>query len=84
MLDFLRALRRDRTFLARIPTLLVAIVVAELFYKFHSFTLECTAFLATWALIDASVEYLTPVHRLRVAGARQDDSGRGGAGHASP
>lgn len=26
----------------------VALLVAELFYKFHSFTLECLAFLATW------------------------------------
>jgi hypothetical protein len=26
----------------------IAFVIAELFYKFHSFTLECLAFLATW------------------------------------
>jgi hypothetical protein len=25
-----------------------ALVVAEMFYRFHSFTLECLAFLATW------------------------------------
>ncbi|KYF52552.1 hypothetical protein BE04_11250 [Sorangium cellulosum] len=25
-----------------------ALVVAEVFYKFHSFSLECLAFLATW------------------------------------
>lgn len=30
------------------PAFAVAFVVAELFYKFHSFTLECLAFLATW------------------------------------
>lgn len=30
------------------PTCLAALVVAEVFYKFHSFTLECVAFLATW------------------------------------
>lgn len=29
-----------------------ALVVAELFYKFHSFTLECLAFLATWSVLD--------------------------------
>ncbi len=33
-------------------TFLPAFVVAEMFYKFHSFTLECLAFLATWALLD--------------------------------
>ena len=25
-----------------------ALIVAETFYRFHSFTLECLAFLATW------------------------------------
>ena len=28
--------------------LLIAFLIAEVFYKFHSFTLECAAFLATW------------------------------------
>ena len=30
------------------PFLAAAFVVAELFYKFGSFSLECLAFLATW------------------------------------
>jgi hypothetical protein len=30
-----------------LPTCLAALIIAELFYKFHSFTLECVAFLAT-------------------------------------
>jgi hypothetical protein len=30
------------------PALTVAFVIVEVFYKFHSFTLECVAFLATW------------------------------------
>lgn len=29
----------------------MAFLVAELFYKFGSFTLECVAFVITWALI---------------------------------
>ena len=37
------------------PALLGSFVIAELFYKFHSFTLECLAFLATWFVIDALV-----------------------------
>ena len=28
--------------------LLLALLIAEFFYKFHSFTLEAVAFLATW------------------------------------
>lgn len=34
------------------PTFLLAFLIAEFFYKFHSFTLECLAFLATWFLFD--------------------------------
>jgi hypothetical protein len=37
------------------PTVFVCFVIAELFYKFHSFTLETLAFLATWFIIDAVV-----------------------------
>jgi hypothetical protein len=37
----------------QLPALVVAIIIAELFYKFHSFTLEALAFLATWFVVDA-------------------------------
>jgi len=30
------------------PAFLASFVIAEVFYKFHSFTLECAAFLVTW------------------------------------
>lgn len=30
------------------PPLVLAMIVSEFFYKFHSFTLECCAFLVTW------------------------------------
>lgn len=33
------------------PSLTSALIIAELFYKFHSFALECVAFLATWSAI---------------------------------
>ena len=33
------------------PAGLVAFVVAEFFYKFHSFALECIAFLITWIVL---------------------------------
>lgn len=33
------------------PSLTASMIVAELFYKFHSFTLECAAFLATWVVV---------------------------------
>lgn len=40
------------------PPLLLAWVIAELFYRFHSFTLECAAFLATWYAFDLALSAL--------------------------
>jgi hypothetical protein len=40
---------------AQIPVLVAAFAVAELFYKFGSFMLECLAFLATWFVFDLVV-----------------------------
>lgn len=31
-----------------LPWLMASMIIAEFFFKFHSFTLECVAFLATW------------------------------------
>ena len=39
------------------PSLLTSVFVAELFYKFHSFTLECAAFLVTWLAISSLVAF---------------------------
>jgi hypothetical protein len=41
----------------------IAFVVAEFFYKFHSFTLECLAFLATWCLLSYLQSLLVPSTR---------------------
>lgn len=40
-------------------TLLLAFAIAELFYKFHSFSLECVAFLATWYVFGAVAHVIT-------------------------
>jgi hypothetical protein len=40
------------------PTLVAALAIAEMFYKWHSFLLEAGGFLATWYLLDALVSYL--------------------------
>jgi hypothetical protein len=37
-------------------TFAVSLCLAEVFYKFHSFSLECLAFLATWAVLSGLVE----------------------------
>jgi hypothetical protein len=47
------------------PSLLVALLIAELFYKFHSFLLEAAAFLATWFILDVLVTKLLSLVRSR-------------------
>ena len=38
--------------LEQAPALGLSLVIAEMFYKFHSFTLETAAFLGTWYAVD--------------------------------
>jgi len=33
------------------PSLVISLVIAEMFYKFHSFILEAVAMLATWWIL---------------------------------
>ncbi len=42
----------------QVPEFGASLFIAELFYKFHSFTLECLAFLATWYVVDLIVSSL--------------------------
>jgi len=44
-------------FIVEAPSLALSLVIAELFYKFHSFTLECLAFLATWLVLSYTVRW---------------------------
>ncbi len=43
----------------QLPSLVGSLALAEVFFKFHSFTLECVAFLATWAVFDFVLSKLT-------------------------
>jgi hypothetical protein len=53
MYTLVRSVPLKQLLIEHVPTLLVSLVIAELFYKFHSFTLEALAFLATWYVVDA-------------------------------
>ena len=37
--------------ITEVPAFGAALVIAEIFYKFHSFTLELVAFLVTWFVL---------------------------------
>jgi|RhiMetdeSRZDD1v2_1073273.scaffolds.fasta_scaffold1596701_2 hypothetical protein len=46
-----------------VPAAGASIVIAEMFYKFHSFSLECLAFLATWFALSLLAHTLAPLPR---------------------
>ncbi len=48
MYSLIRAVPVRRLVLEQMPILTASLVIAEVFYKFHSFLLETGAFLATW------------------------------------
>lgn len=48
-------------FIEVIPSLLLSLMIAEFFFKFGSFTLECLSFLGTWYLVGAAFNRLNRV-----------------------
>jgi hypothetical protein len=58
MYSILRSLSTRELVLSELPTFFASFVIAELFYKFHSFTLECLAFLATWSVLGAAASWV--------------------------
>lgn len=63
MFTLVRSLPLRQLLLAQAPILALSLVIAELFYKFGSFTLECIAFLATWYFLDLAANFLTNARR---------------------
>jgi hypothetical protein len=58
MYTLLRTLPLNRLLMEQFPAITLAWVIAELFYKFKSFSLETAAFLVTWFVIDAAFQGL--------------------------
>ncbi|MGH7354634.1 MAG: hypothetical protein ACRELS_08695 [Candidatus Rokuibacteriota bacterium] len=56
MYTLVRLVSWGRLLREQVPALLLSFVIAELFYKFHSFTLETVAFLGTWSLVDGVIQ----------------------------
>lgn len=63
MFTLLRMLPWQRILVEQLPALAGAWLIAELFYKFHSFSLETAAFLATWFALDAAIQGLRRLAR---------------------
>jgi hypothetical protein len=51
MYTLIRTINSRRSAIAEGLSLTFSLLIAETFYKFHSFTLECVAFLATWYVL---------------------------------
>jgi hypothetical protein len=64
MFQLITRISTGELFAVQLPVFLAALVVAELFYKLGSFTLECLAFLVTWFVFDA----ITSIVRKRIGG----------------
>lgn len=47
-----RAVSLRELLLGQAPMILASLLIAEFFFKFHSFILEAAGFLVTWYLID--------------------------------
>ncbi len=54
MYALIRSVPLRKLFAEQAPVLCGSMLIAEIAYKFHSFTLECAAFLATWYVLDAT------------------------------
>src|ERR1700722_19968489 len=52
MLRLIRSITVKQGVTEQLPALVGSVCIAEAFYKFHTFTLECGAFLATWFILD--------------------------------
>ena len=56
MYTLIRSIPTRRLLFEQAPALALSFGIAEPLYKFHSFTLECLAFLATWYVVDALIQ----------------------------
>ena len=58
MYTLIRSVPLRNLLLEQAPALGASLLIAELFYKFHSFTLETMAFLATWFVADGVIKFM--------------------------
>ena len=59
MYTLVRSIPLRQLLLEQAPIIMASLLIAELLYKFHSFTLECIAFLVTWYVLDLVTNYMS-------------------------
>lgn len=70
MFTLIRLLPASRLLRQQLPSIVAALVIAELFFKWGSFTLECLGFLATWAVLDFLFQSILTRAEVRKARAK--------------
>lgn len=70
MYSLMRSMSLRSLLVEQVPVLLISLIIAEIFYKFHSFTLETGAFLVTWFVLDWVVQAV----RRRIVGVAKTPS----------
>ena len=55
MFTLIKMISTRELLLQQAPSLSASFLIANVFYKFGSFALECVAFLGTWYVLDAAV-----------------------------
>ena len=58
MYTLIRSIPLRMLIMEQAPALGLSWLLAEMFYKFHSFTLETMAFLGTWFAIDGAISFV--------------------------
>jgi len=58
MYTLIRSIPLRTLLIEQAPALGISLMLAELFYKFHSFTLETMAFLGTWFVADGAISFV--------------------------
>jgi hypothetical protein len=64
MIDLIRAFRTDGRFVRRLFGFVPSLVIAEIFYRLHTFTIECLAFLLTWLVLDVLIESVLRTYQM--------------------
>lgn len=63
MYALIRSMTVRQLLFEQLPAITISIIIAELFYKFHSFVLECLAFMVTWLVVDATIQLVVRLLR---------------------
>lgn len=72
MYELIRRLTLKQLTQEQLPLLVVALGIAELFYKFHSFLLEAGALLLTWLALGALHSAIKPLFTRRKENAYEN------------